>query len=418
MEVGSILSQASRDAKLRMPGNLVGSVEPASCEHETPRPVRATAMPATGGTVSSLSNGADPSGATDSDEVLHVTRMADVTAERVEWLWPGRLPIGKLVVLDGDPDMGKSTLSLDIAAKISTGAVMPDGHRLERPRNVVLLSAEDGPADTIRPRLDAAGADPSRVVQFEGVPILGENGERHERPPTIPHDIERIGRVVKQEQAAFVVIDVLTAYLGSRLDSYRDQDVRGALAPLAAMADRTRCCVLAIRHLNKSGGTNPLHRGGGSIGIIGAARVGLMVGTDPDDDTRKVLAISKCNLAAHAPSLAYRLVAAEEHGCARVEWLGTTGHKAADLLAAQSNDDDDTSDAKTVLAAILSDGPKSVKTVLAEGAEAGLTKDQLKRAKRKLGADSIKVGKPGDPESEWQWSLPRREHEESEGSGT
>jgi hypothetical protein len=171
------------------------------------------------------------------------------------------------------------------------------------------------------------------------------------------------------------------------------------------MAEATGACFVVLRHLNKSGGSNPLYRGGGSIGIVGAARVGLLVGADPDDEARRVLAVSKCNLAAPAPSLAYRLVESAEHGCARVQWEGTTAHSAADLLAIRQAPGEDEADAGDVLARILSEGPRWVKEVFDEGATAGFSKDQMKRAKAKLGVRSVKVGKPGDAESGWQWTL-------------
>src|SRR5690349_11851076 len=111
-----------------------------------------------------------------------LTTVDDVEPERVSWLWPGRLPFGKLALLDGDPSLGKSTLTLDLAARISTGSPMPDRATLNGPRNVVLLSAEDGVGDTIRPRLETAGADLRRVHVFESVHVTDD----HWRPPSLP----------------------------------------------------------------------------------------------------------------------------------------------------------------------------------------------------------------------------------------
>lgn len=139
---------------------------------------------------------------------------------------------------------------------------------------MVLLTAEDGIADTVRPRLDAAGADVDRVFVFSGV-VDPETGTVRE--PSLPGDLERIEKIVVENDAALVIVDVLSAFLHGSVDSYRDQDVRGALMPLARLAERTGATVVVLRHLSKSGGANPLYRGGGSIGIIGAARVGLLV---------------------------------------------------------------------------------------------------------------------------------------------
>ncbi len=308
---------------------------------------------------------------------LGVTRLSEVEPQQVTWIWPGRLPAGKLVVLDGDPGTGKSTLMMDLAARLSTASPMPDGYRPTVATNVVLLSAEDAADDTIRPRLDAAGGDPARVVIFDGV-WKPRDEERADdmvmRPPSLPIDLDRLETLVRTEKAGLVAVDVLNAFLSAKVDGHRDQDIRTALMPLARLAEATGACVAVLRHLNKSGGGNPLYRGGGSIGIIAAARVGLLAAPDPDDESRRILAVSKSNLAAPAPALAYRLVGSPEHCCARVQWDGPTDHRAADLLTIRQPDDEDGVDASDVLVGILSDGPRWVKEVLDEAATAGFSR--------------------------------------------
>ncbi len=349
------------------------------------------------------------------DDVLRSVvsvRLSDVDPERVRWLWSGRLPLGKLVMLDGDPSVGKSTIAVDLAARVSTGSPMPDGSRLDGPGAVVLLSAEDGAGDTIRPRLDAAGGNAERVHLFTDVIEVDDEGRTRRRPPALPRDVDRLEALVRHSGAALVVVDVLAAYLGGT-DSHRDTDVRSVLHPLAAMADRTSCVVVCLRHLSKSGGPNPLYRGGGSIAFIGAARAAMLAAVDPEDEGRRVLAVSKCNLAPIGPSLAYRLVDSPEHGCARVAWEGVTTHRASDLLAPT---DDDSLDAAAVLRQLLDDGPMWVKDAVDAMAVAGFSKDQAKRAKAKAGVRSCKVGKPGDAESGWQWGLPQREQDTPQGS--
>ena len=212
-----------------------------------------------------------------------VVSLADVQAERIDWLWDGYLPLGKVVVLDGDPGVGKSTVSLDIAARTSTGSPMPDGSAGVK-GTVLILSAEDGLADTIRPRLDAAGADPARVIAITEMTYATADGPMS-RPVTIPGDLAVIEQIVAEHDVRLVVVDVLMAYLSGDVNAHRDQDVRRALHILSGLAERTRCCVIVLRHLNKSGGSNAIYRGGGSIGIIGAARAGFMCGRDPDDET-------------------------------------------------------------------------------------------------------------------------------------
>jgi putative DNA primase/helicase len=263
---------------------------------------------------------------------LSVIRLSDVMPERVSWLWEGRIPRGKLVTLDGDPSLGKSTLALTFAAIVTTGGIWPDGTRCEFPGDVVLMAAEDGLADTVRPRLDAAGADVTRVHAVQGVTL--PDGSL--RPPTLA-DVDYLHQLVVETGARLLVVDVLMAYLPSGVDSHKDQDIRRVLSRLAALADATGCTVLLLRHLNKAKGGDPLYRGGGSIGIVGAARAGMLVAKDPDDEQVRVLACTKSNLGREPEGLTYRLTDADEHGVARVEWLGTSTHDARALLADPDN---------------------------------------------------------------------------------
>jgi hypothetical protein len=256
------------------------------------------------------------------------TLLSEVKPESVEWLWPGRLPKGKLSLIEGDPGTGKSTLTIDLAARVSVGGELPDGMGCEA-AGVVLVSAEDGPADTIRPRLDAAGADPSKVLALG----LVSDAEGHERLLSLPSDVPLLERGIERVGAGLVVIDPLVAFLPKNVDANKDQDVRRALAPLAGLAERTGAAVVAVRHLNKASGGNALYRGGGSIGIVGAARSALLVAKDPQDDARRVLAPQKSNLSQPAPSLAFSLENTA-NGAVRVAWRGESPLGESELLAA------------------------------------------------------------------------------------
>lgn len=344
--------------------------------------------------------------------------LSTVTPERVSWLWPSRLPLGKLVVLDGDPSVGKSTLSLDLAARTSTGARWPDGSPGGRPAGVLLLSAEDGLADTIAPRLAAAGADTSRVHALVTVTLANPDGEPLVASPSLPRDVDHIERVIVEHGIVLVVVDVLMAYLGGKVDAHRDQDVRGVLHQLAAMAERTGCCVVLLRHLNKAGGASALYRGGGSIGIIGAARAAFLVARDPEDTERRILAVTKLNIGAEPPSLAYRLVDAPEHGCARVAWEDApTEHTAAALLAAPSTEEErDERDAVVEwLRDYLTGKPAGATApeVYREGNREGHSRDALKRAKKRAGVEAAKTGMNGG----WTWLLPAETDDEGSTKG-
>ncbi|MGH3584576.1 MAG: AAA family ATPase, partial [Mycobacterium sp.] len=221
-----------------------------------------------------------------SRERFTMTRLADVKPEAVEWIWPGWLPAGKLVTLDGDPGLGKSTLAIGIGAIMTTGGRWPDGTACTVVGDVLLMSGEDGIADTVRPRLDAAGADVTKVHNIDGVRIEADGTLR---PPTLA-DVAPIERAIDATGARLLVVDVIMAFLPSGTDSHKDQDIRRVLSRLAGVADRTGCTVLLLRHLNKAKGGDPMYRGGGSIGIVGAARAGMLVAADPDDPERRVLA--------------------------------------------------------------------------------------------------------------------------------
>lgn len=327
-----------------------------------------------------------------------VQTLAGVDMERVSWLWPGYLPAGKLVVLDGDPSVGKSTCTTDLAARVSTGSHWPDGSPNAGPADVLLLSAEDGLADTIKPRLAAAGADMARVHALLEVAHADEDGPVRMVPPSLPRDIATIQAIISEKSVALVVVDVLMAYLNGRVDSHRDQDVRGVLHQLATMAERTGATVLLIRHLNKAGGANALYRGGGSIGIIGAARGAYLIGRDPDDTDRRILACSKLNIAPEPPALAYRLVSDDDLGCARVEWESepVDGMTASRLLSGPMDEEERTErdDAASWIVDYLSNrGGSATKGDVLKAARAdGIAQRTLERAMRRAGVTSERVG--------------------------
>ena len=333
-----------------------------------------------------------------------LVRLASVEREAVRWVWGGHVARGKLHLFEGDPDLGKTTLTLDLGARISRGAPMPDGSPGIGPAGVVIMGAEDGLADTVRPRLEAAGADLERIVALTA--IVDGDGERM---PALPLDLGAIEAAIADVDAVVVIIDPLMAFLDGTVNSWRDQDVRRALAPLARLAERTGCAIVLLRHLNKSGGAHAMYRGGGSIGIVGAARVALLVAADPDDGERRIMATVKNNLAPHPPSLAFRLVGDEATGAARIEWLGESEHCASALLAIRSDDPDEggaLAEAVEVLRTILADGPVAARAAEKEAtAGAGVTRATLLRARKVAGVIAEKVGQPGESGQFWQWRL-------------
>lgn len=326
--------------------------------------------------------------------------LSEVEPERVTWLWDTRIPRGKITIIDGDPDQGKSVLTSDLAARITVGRTFPDGAPCE-PGGVVMMNAEDGLADTIRPRIDAAGGDASKVLFLSSVP--DSNG--HDRPVSFPEDIPIIERAINRAEAVLVTMDPMMAYLSPEINAHKDQDIRRGLAPLAAMAERTGAAVVVVRHLNKTPGGNSLYRGGASIGIIGAARSGLLVGQHPQDEKLRILAANKGNLCEKAPSLSYRIVTAH-NGAARLEWQGESHLDANDLIQAPDTPEEKSALGEAVdwLKDELSDGPMAAAHVWKNSRGASISERTLKRAKSLLHVLSEK-----EADGSWTWSLPKKE---------
>ena len=226
---------------------------------------------------------------------------------------------------------------------------------------VLVLNAEDDEADTIVPRLAAMNADLPLVRILKTLP--GADGERQ---PEIPGDLAAIERAAKSVDAKLIIIDPLMAFLPGSTNSWKDQDVRRALAPLAALAERLGAAIVIVRHLTKNSAEgNPLYRGGGSIGIVGAARSGLLAANDPGDETgeSRIIASTKSNLGRLPPSLRYVI---EERGeSIRVRWCGESQLRAATLLAAPDNKEGRTEveGAAEFLRSTLDDGALAAKEV-------------------------------------------------------
>lgn len=329
------------------------------------------------------------------------TLVSDVEREHIEWVWPGRLAQGKLTILDGDPGLGKSTLLYDVAARITTGRAMPDGAPTEQ-GGALILSTEDGIGDTIRPRLEVAGADLARCMVVQTIPEEDGPG----RVPVLPDDLPLLEHAARRVDARLLVIDPLMAHLGSETNSYRDQDVRRALAPVSEFAERCGLAVVVVRHLNKTGGGSPIYRGGGSIGIIGAARVGLLVGRDPEDEDRLVLASTKNNLAHRSASLAFRVVSApDDPDTSTIEWEGSCPLGASDLLSAPSRGERTTAidEAAEWLKSTLADGPRLASEMYAAAEAAGIKKRVLQKARHRV-AETERVGGISGS-GHWVWSL-------------
>lgn len=322
--------------------------------------------------------------------------VSQLVTQPLDWLWFHRLALGKLAMLDGDPGLGKSLIALDLCARLSTGQPFPDGSPSPGPSSAIVLNAEDGEEDTIRPRLQALGADLDRVFVLPRT--HAETGEAL----SFPAHLNVLDHALTQTRARLVVIDPLVAFLSPSVFESSNQSVRRALFPLAQLAQQHACVMELVRHLNKRGGSRSLYRGSGCMGLLGACRSGWLVARDPHDTGRCVLAQVKNNLAPAQSSLAYR-VTPNGTGPPTLTWEGPTSWTADQLMAAASGAGPAPSldRAREFLSRFLANGPRTSREVWEAASDQDLSDRTIERAKRDLAVRSVLVGAHGNRLSYW-----------------
>ncbi len=335
---------------------------------------------------------------------LRVRAASELMPRSVDWLWSSWLPQGKLAILDGDPGLGKSLITLDLCARLSTGRPMPDGSPGPGPVNTLVLNAEDGAEDTINQRLEALGADRDRVF------VVDRDEMDWTEPVRLPSQIGALEKVAANRQTRLVVIDPILAFLEPCIQINNDQSVRRALFPLHQLATRLGCVVLLVRHLNKQNDGRARYRGCGSIGFQGACRCTWLVGRDPEHPERSVLAQVKNNLAAVQGSLAYTVSvqpgSAEggRAGPVKLNWLGSSSWGADHLLAVPLRDSSalfQNEKARQFLEDFLVLEPRLVREIWEAGLAQGLSERTLRRAKGDLKIRTIRVGKGREHHAYW-----------------
>lgn len=321
---------------------------------------------------------------------LQIVRMADVQPETVRWLWNPYIPLGKLTLVDGDPGIGKSTVLCAVGSAISNGKALPGSEPFD-PGNVLMLSAEDGLADTLRPRLDAVEADVSRVFALNQPLTFDAEG------------LVRLEASIIEHKSVLVIIDPLFAYTGGKADIYRANECRAISAPLGTIAERQGCAIVAVRHLSKSrGGGHALNAGIGSIDFAAAARSVLLVGQDPDDPSRRAIVHVKSNLAPIGKAVGYTL----DNG--RFYWTGESDLTAGRILAAAASEEAQSgvTEAMEFLRSTLSSGSRDNKEIKDEAKHLGISEATLRRAKQRLKIQARKIGAPNSSSQQWVWELP------------
>ncbi|GAC69930.1 AAA family ATPase [Gordonia soli] len=352
--------------------------------------------------------------------------LADVVPTKVDWLWWPWIPRGKLTIFEGEPDVGKSTMTLTWASMVTTGGPWPcaivggrETHNekgLNEPGSVVLVGVEDDIADTVVPRLIAAGADRSRIVTMtqptddKGAPV----------PFLIPEDVDRLRRAIDEVDAALVIIDPITAFMSDAVKPGSDTANRKALMTLASVAERTGAAIVLVRHLNKGTGMSAKHRGGGSIAFTALARSALLAAKLPESEDRENadatygLASIKGNLSRAPQTMGYRLESSRDDPDSPVVlWTGQLDENADQLVGADGAKPDARKaapardEAARMIKELLASGPREAKDVRKMvSAETGCSDKTVANAANKLLIVKTPVRGDDGTVSHWTWELP------------
>lgn len=311
---------------------------------------------------------------------LKLINMEDVKCENVEWLWYPFVPYGKITIIQGDPGEGKTTLVLQMIAKLTRGETIINGETKE-PINIIYQTAEDGLSDTIKPRLVAANADCSKVLVIDDRKI-----------PLTMLDV-RLEKAIAETGARLVVLDPIQGFLGADVDMHRANEIRPVMKHIAEIAEKYRCAVILVGHMNKCNMGKSAYRGLGSIDFQAAARSVLIVGRIKNEPEIRVVCQIKNSLAPEAKSIAFEL--SEKNG---FEWLGECDVKAEELLCGTVKGMKQKT-AIHFLEDTLSKG-KMAQTKIAELAEEkGISNKTLRNAKKSLDIKASKIG------NQWYWEL-------------
>lgn len=348
-----------------------------------------------------------PGPVTGEDEPVPIfTRCAaDIEPKRIEWIWKNRLARGKITLLVSDPGKGKSLISLAITSTISRGGQWPAGEGSFEAGEVLLATYEDDLADTVVPRLEAAGADKSRVHFLEKVP--GDQGPRHF---DVARDCERLDKLLTMRpDVRLLVVDPISAAMPG-VDSHRNSEVRSALSPLVSVAQRHGISVLAISHFTKGSGGKALYKVIGSIGFTALARMVFLATNDEEDETgeRHLFLPIKSNIGDDRIGLAYSkrgMTLPSGIEAWRIEW-GDRVDVRADEVMTPDEEVGALGEAKAFLLSTLEAGPVKIETVKAEARKAGITDITLRRARTRLRIKASNRDEDGVL-GPWTWRLPQ-----------
>ena len=313
---------------------------------------------------------------------LQMIKMSEIQSQEVSWLWYPFIPYGKLTIIQGDPGDGKTTLVLNIAAWLSKGEGLDSEMKLSEPVNVIYQSAEDGLADTVKPRLELAGADCERILVID------------EKENSLSMVDERLERAIVQTKARMLILDPIQAYLGGGMDMNRANEARDMTKKLGALAEKYQCAIVLIGHMNKAAGNKAAYRGMGSIDFFAVARSVLLVGRVEGEPNIRAVVQIKNNLAVFGHPKAFAL---SEDG---FQWLGDYEITADEVLGGIAPKANKMEQAKRLLRELAeTNNAMQSNEIFNLAEEQGISKRTLENAKKELGIRAKRIN------NTWYWEL-------------
>lgn len=323
---------------------------------------------------------------------LKLIHMEDVVSKEVKWLWYPYIPYGKITIIEGDPGEGKTTLVLKLAAALSRGLPLPcDDDKEYEPIHIIYQTAEDGIEDTIKPRLEKAGADCSMIRVID------------ETDKELSMTDDRLEQAIIETKARLIILDPIQAYIGATVDMHRANEIRPVLKHLGIIAEKHNCAIILIGHMNKASGIKSTYRGLGSIDIQATARSVLLVARLRDKPNIRIMAHDKSSLAPTGDAIGFEMT--EDNG---MVCIGPYDITIDELLSGNEGRGKKKLDiAENFIKEYFGSCKEIISNdILQEAARRGIKRNTLLSAKKKLGITSSKA-KTEDGTSYWTWLLPQ-----------
>jgi len=333
-------------------------------------------------------------------------KMSDIKPQPINWLWKDYIAKGTFTLITGEPELGKSQITLSMASIVTTGGNWPvSGEKCEE-GNVIILSDEDNPEKTIHPRLEANGANLDKIINFDGIGTGDSNSDC--QLFKLKTDLRELETMINDIKGiSMIIIDPLSAYL-SGVDSYKNTDVRSMLAPLSKLAERNDLAIVCVEHPPKSSNGRAINQVGGSIAFVAASRSAYLVSKDPEDEERRLFLKIKNNLSNYSGGISFTVESHKLHNgieISKVVWGDESVKITADEVLAyyERTEFQHKKELRTKwIQEELADGPKNAAEVEKKALTQGITKKQFRNLRKGMGIESNKTAFKGG----WEISSP------------